>query len=95
MAEQATTEEKLPVSEFYKVIDYVNVFKSTKWWEAIVVFESYGKRTIGLYLWVKQKDKESGVEKWTRKQKFTVRNMEEWEKLKSAIEQLAPKLVSK
>jgi hypothetical protein len=95
MTEQATTEEKLPISEFYKVIDYVNVFKSSKWWEAIVVFEASGRRSIGLYLWQKKKDAATENETWKRKHKFNVRNMEEWEKLKSAIEQLAPKLVSK
>lgn len=86
MAEQS---EKLPISEFYKVVDYVTIFKSQKWWEAIVVFESYGKRSIGLYLWQKRADT------WKRKHKFNVRNLEEWNKLKNAIEQLAPKLDSK
>jgi len=46
-------EEKLPISDFYKVVDHVTIFKSEKWWEAIVVFESYGKRQIGMYLWQK------------------------------------------
>ena len=81
--------EKLPISEFYKVIDYVTIFKSKKLWEAIVVYESYGKRAIGLYLWEKRNDV------WKRKHKFSVRNMDEWNKLKNAIEQLAPKLASK
>jgi len=82
-------DEKLPISEFYKVVDYVTIFKSQKWWEAVVIFESYEKRSIGLYLWQKRE------EKWKRKHKFNVRNMDEWNKLKSAIEQLAPKLVPK
>jgi len=81
-------EEKLPISEFYKVVDSVTIFKSQKWWEAIVVFESYGKRTIGLYLWQKR------GEAWKRKHKFNVRNLEEWNKLKTAVEQLTPKLAS-
>lgn len=54
------TDEKLPISEFYKVVDSVTIFKSQKWWEAVVIFESYGKRSIGLYLW--QKKKTSGKE---------------------------------
>jgi hypothetical protein len=83
------TEEKLPISEFYKVVDSVTIFKSGKWWEAIVVFESYGKRSIGMYLWQKKDDV------WKRKHKFNVRNLDEWNKLKAAIEQLAPKLASK
>jgi hypothetical protein len=87
MSEKA--DEKLPISEFYKVVDYVTIFKSQKWWEAVVIFESYGKRSIGLYLWQKREDN------WKRKHKFNVRNMDEWNKLKGAIEQLAPKLVPK
>jgi hypothetical protein len=80
------TEEKLPISDFYKVIDHITVFKSSKWWEAIVVFEYGGRRAIGLYLWQKR------AESWKRKHKFNIRNLEEWNKLKSAIEQLTPKL---
>jgi hypothetical protein len=79
-------EERLPVSDFYKVIDYITIFKSEKWWEAIVIFESFGKRSIGLYLWQKRNDV------WKRKHKFNVRNMEEWNRLKEAVEKLAPKL---
>jgi hypothetical protein len=84
-----TTEEKLPISDFYKVVDSITIFKSQKWWEAIVIFEAYGKRQIGMYLWQKRADA------WKRKHKFNVRNLDEWNKLKAAIEQLAPKLASK
>ncbi len=83
------TSEKLPISEIYKVVDYITIFKSSKWWEAIVVSEAYGKRSIGVYLWVKENDV------WKRKNKFSVRNMDEWNKLKNAIDQLAPKLTQK
>jgi len=83
------TEEKLPISEFYKVVDSVTIFKNQKWWEAVVVFESYGKRAIGMYLWQKRQDV------WKRKHKFNVRDLEEWEKLKTAVENLAPKLPTK
>ncbi len=85
---QTNAEEKLPISDFYKVIDYVTIFKSEKWWEAIVVFESAGRRSIGMYLWHKR----NGL--WKRKHKFNVRNLDEWTKLKDAIDVLAPKLSS-
>jgi len=78
--------EKLPLSEFYKVIDYATIFKSEKWWEAIVVIESFGRRSIAMYLWQKRNDA------WKRKHKFQVRNMDEWNKIKNAVEQLTPKL---
>jgi len=84
-----SAEEKLPISDFYKVVDHVTLFKSQKWWEAVVIFESYGKRSIGLYLWQKRQNA------WKRKHKFNVRNLDEWNKLKTAIEQLTPKLTSK
>lgn len=83
------TEEKLPVSDFYRVIDYTTIFKSEKWWEAIVVFEALGRRSIGLYLWHNR----NGA--WKRKHKFTIRNLDEWKKLKNGIEQLTTKLVSR
>jgi hypothetical protein len=83
------TSEKLPISEVYKVVDYITIFKSSKWWEAIVVYEAYGKRSIGVYLW----ENRNGV--WKRKNKFSVRNLDEWNKVKDAVDQLAPKLASK
>jgi hypothetical protein len=67
----------------------VTIFKCPKWWEAIVVSEAYGKRSIGVYLWVKKNDV------WKRKNKFSVRNLDEWNKVKDAVEQLAQKLASK
>jgi len=78
--------EQLPLSSFYKVIDYVTIFRSEKWWEAIVVIESFGRRSIAMYLWQKRNDL------WKRKHKFQIRNLQEWEKVKGAIDILAPKL---
>ena len=88
-AEQTTQPEQLPLSSFYKVIDQVTIFRNEKWWEAIVIFEYAGRRAIGLYLWQKKADV------WKRKHKFNIRNIDEWNKLKAAIEQLTPKLASK
>jgi hypothetical protein len=78
--------EPLPLSSFYKVLDHVTIFKSEKWWEAIVIIESFGRRSIAMYLWQKRNDQ------WKRKHKFQIRNPQEWEKVKSAIDRLAPQL---
>ncbi len=80
--------EKLPISAVYKVVDYVTLFKTDLWWEAVVVFETYGKRQIGMYLWQKR----NGV--WKRKNKFGIRTLDEWCKLKNAVDLLAPNLAS-
>jgi len=83
---ESTQSEQLPLSSFYKVIDYVTIFRSEKWWEAIVVIESFGRRSIAMYLWQKRNDH------WKRKHKFQIRNPQEWENVKGAIDKLAPKL---
>jgi len=83
---QETQTEPLPLSSFYKVVDHVTILRSEKWWEAIVVIESFGRRSIAMYLWQKKGDQ------WKRKHKFQIRNLQEWEKLKGAIDKLTPVL---
>lgn len=78
--------EKLPISDFYTVVDSVTIFRSEKWWEAVVLIESYGKRSIAMYMWQFQDGK------WKRKHKFQLRTTGEWEKVKNAVDQLATKL---
>jgi aminopeptidase len=82
-------QEKLPISEFYKVVDYVTIFKTKLWWEAVVVFETYGKRQLGMYLWQKRN------RQWKRKNKFALRNLNEWDKIRKAVDQLSPVLSDK
>jgi hypothetical protein len=83
---QPEQSEQLPLSSFYKVIDFITIFRNEKWWEAIVIIESFGRRSIAMYLWTKKGDQ------WKRKHKFQIRNMQEWKKVKGAVDKLAPKL---
>jgi leucyl aminopeptidase (aminopeptidase T) len=46
--------EKLPISEVYTGLRSQTIFKTAGWWEAVVRFESPGKRQVGLYLWQKR-----------------------------------------
>ncbi len=78
--------EELPISEVYKAVDHVTIFKSDKWWEAIVLVESFGKRFIAMYMW----NFKDG--KWKRKHKFHIRREEEWKKVKSSVERFLPRL---
>jgi hypothetical protein len=80
--------EQLPISSFYKVIEQVTIFKNEKWWEAIAVIESYGRRSVAMYLWQFRDGK------WKRKHKFQIRNSEEWEKVKTVVDRLIPKFFS-
>ena len=78
--------ERIPVSDFYKVIDYVTIFKREKWWEAVAIIESFGRKSIAMYLWQFRDGR------WKRKHKFQLRNLEEWEKVKAAVDKLAPQV---
>ncbi|MCK5628102.1 hypothetical protein KAI12_01420 [Candidatus Bathyarchaeota archaeon] len=85
----AESEEKLPISDFYKVVTFKTIFKTEKWWEAVVVFENQGRRALGLYLW------QNRAGQWKRKHKFAIKNVDEWNKLRTAMDQLIPKLTNK
>ena len=79
-------EEELPVSESLKVIQGITLYKTEKWWSAVVLLDSFGRRQIAAYLWMKRGDQ------WRRKNKFTVHNKVEWRRIKEAIEKLAQSL---
>ena len=78
--------DELPISEFYTVVGHSTIFRSDKWWEAIVAIESFGKRSIAMYMW------EFRNGKWKRKHKFNIRSVDEWTKVKHSVERLLPKL---
>ncbi|MGQ9759474.1 MAG: hypothetical protein ACUVQ5_02740 [Candidatus Methanomethylicaceae archaeon] len=78
--------EKLPLSEFYRVIDYVTISKSSKWWSAAVLIEAFGKRSVALYLWTNKNGK------WTRKHKYVIGSKGDWSTIKNAVEGLLQRL---
>jgi len=79
-------EEKLPVSETLKIIKSTNLYKTDKWWSAVVLVESFGKKQIATYLWLRKGDE------WKRKQKFVIRSKKEWQDVKEAIEKMIEEL---
>lgn len=88
MEDTFLTEEKLPISESIKVIKAETIFKSDKWWAAVALVESFGRKQVAIYLW-NRKD-----ELWKRRQKFVVRSKAQWLQFKEAIEKLLPQLSS-
>jgi len=79
-------EENLPVSEVLKVIESATVYKSEKWWSAVVLMESFGRKQVAVYVWNKKNDE------WKRRQKFVVSNQKQWEQVKSIVEKFLPQL---
>jgi len=73
-------EEKFPVHETVKVVGGETIYKTKKWWLAVLKVESFGRSSVGIYLWVKREDK------WKRQQKLTVRDKDTWEKIKETVD---------
>ncbi len=79
-------EEKLPVSETLKVLGYRTLEKNPKWWSAVALIDSWGRKQICFYLWQKK------GEKWARQQKFTIQDAHTWENVSSYVEEFLPQL---
>ena len=79
-------EETLPISEKLKVIGSTTIYKSERWWSAVALIESFGRKQIAVYLWMKKEGQ------WKRKQKLVIHNNMEWLKIKEAIEKSLPEL---
>lgn len=74
------SEEKIPISEKLKVLDSVTIYKTAKWWSAVVLVESFGRRQVAMYVWLNRNGR------WRRNQKFTIHSKAEWGQIKEAVE---------
>jgi hypothetical protein len=45
-------EENLPVSEKLKVLKSFTLYKTKRWWSAIALIDSFGRKQIALYVWL-------------------------------------------
>jgi hypothetical protein len=79
-------DDKLPVSEKLNVIDTATLYKTSKWWSAIVLLESFGRKQIAMYVWLNKDGK------WKRNQKFVIHNRSEWAQVKEAVERFIHQL---
>jgi len=81
--------ERPPVNQALTVIESIDIYKTQKWWKAVVITEGKDFRRakqVEVYQWLNQNGK------WKRKQKMGVKNADEWAKIKEAVEQLLQKL---
>jgi len=79
-------EEELPVSEKLKVLKSFTLYKTGKWWSAIALIDSFGRKQIALYVWLNKNGK------WKRNQKFIIHSRLEWFKIKETVENLVSQL---
>lgn len=79
-------EKKFPVSETIEVLEGTTLFKTDKWWAAVLLVESFGRKQIATYLWNKK------GEEWKRRQKLVIRDRGQWLQIKGAIENFLSQL---
>ena len=79
-------EEEFPVSKMLKVIRGITIYKTEKWWLAVLLLEAFGRRQVATYLW----NSKGGV--WKRRQKFVVSSRELWWRISEAVEKLLSEL---
>lgn len=77
--------ETFPAHDELDVMEGRTIYKSDDWWKAVLLYEGFGERNIGIYLWKKDED-------WKRQQKYVVRSEDEWHKDRAAVESLLPEL---
>jgi hypothetical protein len=79
-------EEKVPVSEKLIVVKSTTLYKTEKWWSAVVLLESFGRKQVAVYLWLKKDGK------WKRQEKFIIHRKNEWQQIKDSVENLIAEL---
>jgi hypothetical protein len=78
--------EPYPVDSSIKVLDGTTISKDNGFWTAVLLIEGYNKKIqVKLYMWVWGKDRQTGQERWVRKQNFTV-GAKSWPAVKEATE---------
>lgn len=65
-------QSRFPVHDALDVIDGVTIFKNANWWKAVLLYEGFSGREIGIYLWKR------GDDGWKRKQKYVIRSKDDW-----------------
>jgi len=76
-----------PVDENITVLAGRDIYKSSEWWKAAVYYEypkKEGDPEVGIYLW----HLDDETDDWNRKNKYTVKTVEAWEKDRPIIDSL-------
>jgi len=78
--------DKFPTHEKLETLEGRTIFKSNDWWKAVVLYDGFSGRELGIYLW-----KRSGDD-WKRQQKYVIRSEDDWEADQEAVRPLLKEL---
>ena len=73
--------EDFPVSKKLKVHYGMTIYKTEKWWSAVLFMGTFGRKQIAVYIWSKKGDE------WKRWQKLVVSCKDSWKKISQALEE--------
>jgi len=74
--------EEYPVHESIHILKGETVYKTSKWWQACILYESFGRKRIAIYLWQRKNGD------WRRIHKLTISNKQAWNKIKQIVDKL-------
>lgn len=74
--------ENYPVDESIEIFKAKTIYKTEKWWQAVILGEAFGRRFIAIYLWQKR----SGG--WKRIHKLKINRRDNWDVIKNVIDSL-------
>ena len=101
MAEnQNSQNEPLPVDENFNVKEYETIYKTSKWWCAVVLVNAFGHDKVMVYLWqFKEKKRNEGGQwvgtgqfSWKVQQKMGINFQENWDHEKAVVDRYMAKI---
>ena len=78
--------ERVPCHAEVEVLEQKTLFKSEKWWKAVVRGVLKGRKFIAVYLWQKRNDE------WKQKQKLKLNRKGDWLELQPVVADMIERL---
>lgn len=93
-------EEPYPVDDAFKVIDGTNIYKTKKWWCAVLLVNAFGHDKIMVYLWQWKENRQlkdghwvaTGSFRWRVQQKMGINFEKNWNDIKVAVDKYLTKI---
>jgi len=79
--------ERVPCHSEVEVLEQKTLFKSAKWWKAVVLGRLKGRTFLAVYMWQTRKD---GT--WKQQQKLKLNRKSDWTEIKPIIEDMIERL---
>lgn len=79
-------DERVPCHSEVEVLEQKNLFKTDKWWKAVVLGKLRGRTFLAVYMWQKRNDQ------WKQKHKLKMNRKADWIEMKPIIDTMIERL---